>query len=99
MEDIWRKAKHFGLGVWDFTKEKVEALVGDMVKRGELSEQEGPEAVARIMEKAREEQEALTDKLKGMIVKMHADMGLARQADLEALEKRVADLESKLEGR
>jgi len=34
MEDIWRKAKHFGLGVVDFTKEKVESLVSEMVKRG-----------------------------------------------------------------
>lgn len=34
MEDIWRKAKHFGLGVLDFTREKVEALVSEMVKRG-----------------------------------------------------------------
>jgi polyhydroxyalkanoate synthesis regulator phasin len=99
MEDIWRKAKHFGLGLWDFTKEKVEALVSDMVKRGELSEQEAPQAVAQILEKAKEEQDALTAKIKAMMVKMHADMDLARQADLEALEKRVADLERQLEGR
>ena len=47
MEDTWRKAKHFGLGVLDFTREKVEALVNDMVKRGELSEQDTAEARGR----------------------------------------------------
>lgn len=99
MEEIWRKAKQFGLGVLDFTKEKVEAVVGEMVKRGELTEQESPQMVAEIMEKAQSEQEAFTEKLKGMIVNMHADVGLARAADLEALEKRVAELERKLADR
>ena len=58
MEDLWRKAKHFGLGVVDFTREKVEALVDDMVKRGELTEAEPSQAVAEIMEKAKFEQDA-----------------------------------------
>lgn len=99
MEDIWRKAKHFGLGVVDFTKEKVEALVGEMVKRGELTEQESPGAVAEIMEKARAEQEAFTEKLTSLVEKVIAQMGLARAADLEALKKRVEELENKVAGR
>ena len=32
-KEIWRKALWFGFGVWDFTKEKVETLVAEMVKR------------------------------------------------------------------
>jgi len=93
MEDLWRKAKHFGLGVVDFTREKVEALVNDMVKRGELTEDETSQAVAEIMEKAKSEQDALLEKLKPMVDKAISQAGLARAADLEALEKRVANLE------
>ncbi len=96
MEDLWRKAKHFGLGVVDFTREKVEALVNDMVKRGELSEDETSQAVAEIMAKAKSEQDALLEKLKSLVEKAIAEAGLARAADLEALEKRVAALEKKL---
>jgi polyhydroxyalkanoate synthesis regulator phasin len=96
MEELWRKAKLFGLGVLDFTKEKVEALVDDMVKRGELSETETPRAVAEIMEKAKSEQEAFMEKLKAVVEKVVSGAGLARSTDLEALEKRVADLEKKL---
>jgi polyhydroxyalkanoate synthesis regulator phasin len=96
VEELWRKAKLFGLGVLDFTKEKVEALVEDMVKRGELSETDTPRAVAELMEKAKSEQEAFMDKLKGVVEKVVSGAGLARTADLEALEKRVADLEKKL---
>jgi polyhydroxyalkanoate synthesis regulator phasin len=95
MEDFWHKAKHFGLGLFDFTKEKVEALVDEMVKRGELTQQESSLAVAKIMERAKAEQEALKDKLTVMIQQAISNMNLARAADLEALEKRVAALEQK----
>lgn len=98
MEDIWRKAKHFSMGVLDFTKEKVEALVSDMVKRGELTEQESPQAVAEILAKAQSEQEAFIEKLKTLVEKVISQMGLARAADLQDLEKRVAELENKLAG-
>ena len=96
MEELWRKAKLFGLGVLDFTKEKVDAMVEDMVKRGEISESETPQAVAELMEKAKSEQEAFMDKLQAVVEKVVSGSGLARATDLEALEKRVADLEKKL---
>ena len=44
------------LGVFDFTKEKVEALVQEMVRRGEITQQESPEAVKELLAKAQEAQ-------------------------------------------
>ncbi len=99
MEDFLRKAKQFGLGLWDFTKEKVESIVEEMVRRGEISQQDKPGVIAQLMEKAQEEQVAFKEKLKTLIQEMHADLGLARAADLEALEKRVAALEAALRSR
>ena len=98
MEDLWRKARHFGLGVVDFTRQKVEAAVEDMVKRGELAEQDTSQAVAEIMEKAQAEQKDFLEKLKAMVDQAISQAGLARAADLEALAKRVADLEQKKSG-
>jgi polyhydroxyalkanoate synthesis regulator phasin len=60
-----------------------------------LSQQESSQAVEKIMEKAKAEQEALKNKLAAMIQKSVSGMGLARAADLEALEQRVAALEQK----
>jgi polyhydroxyalkanoate synthesis regulator phasin len=37
MKDLLKKAWFFGVGVLDFTKEKVEAVVEEMVKRGEVT--------------------------------------------------------------
>jgi len=95
MQDFLKKAWFFGLGVFDFTKEKVEALVEEMVKRGEVSQQESSQTVEQILNKAQEMQQALFEKVKEIV----AGMNLARAADLEALEKRVAALEEELKAK
>jgi polyhydroxyalkanoate synthesis regulator phasin len=94
MDDLWRKARHFCLGVLDVTREEVESLVGEMVKRGEVAEEDAARAVAELMEKARSEQEAFFARLQVMMEKIIAGAGLARAADLQALEARVRALES-----
>jgi polyhydroxyalkanoate synthesis regulator phasin len=95
MEELWRKAKHFGLGLWDFTKDKAEAVVDELVKRGELAEDDTSKAVTDLMERAKSEQEAFMEKLKAVVEKVVSGAGLARSSDLETLEKRVAELEKK----
>ncbi len=71
MEDTWRKAKHFGLGVLDFTREKVEALVNDSEsRRGRYPSRTPAEAVADIGGKGQiQEQEAFLDMLRGVVEK------------------------------
>ena len=96
MKDILQKAWLFGLGVFDFTREKVENLVQEMVQRGEINQQEGPEAVKQFLDKAQEAQAAVTEKIRELVNKALPEMKLARAADLEALEKRVAALEEEV---
>jgi polyhydroxyalkanoate synthesis regulator phasin len=96
MEEIWRKAMLFGMGVLDFTKEKMEDLVEEMIRRGEVSQSERGQAVEELMKKAQTEQEALFNKIKVLIHQAISQMGLAKASDLSALEKRVAALEEKV---
>jgi polyhydroxyalkanoate synthesis regulator phasin len=96
MKDILQKAWHFGLGVFDFTREKVESLVEEMVRRGEISQQESPEAVKQLLAQAQEAQSALVDRVKDLVNRALAETKPARAADLEALEKRVAALEEEV---
>ncbi len=96
MKDILQKAWYFGLGVFDFTREKVESLVQEMVQRGEISQQESPEAVKQFLDRAQEAQAAVTERIKELVTKALSETKLARAADLEALEKRVAALEEEV---
>lgn len=97
MKELIQKAMNFGLGLWDFTKEKAEDMVADLVKRGELTQQETHEAVEKIMTSAQEAQQSLAAKVQELTDKAVAEMNLARATELAALEKRVSALEGQKE--
>jgi polyhydroxyalkanoate synthesis regulator phasin len=96
MKEILHKAWMFGVGMVDFTKEKVDALVADMVKRGEISQAESPEAVKELLNKVQETQQALWVKVKEFTKNAVDEINVAKASELEALEKRVAALEEAL---
>ena len=67
MEDLFKKTISFGIGLFDYTKEKVETLVEEMVRRGDLNEQDSSKAVEELWEKAEKEQSAFWNKVKTYI--------------------------------
>lgn len=90
-EDFWRKAWLFSLGLVDFSRTKIGAIVDEMIKRGEISQQEGSQAVEELSAQMETAQEAFSEKVREMVYKAVHDMGLSR--GLEDLEKRVSALE------
>lgn len=99
MKEILHKAWMFSVGMFDFTKEKVEALVADMVQRGEISQAESPEAVKELLAKVQETQQALWVKVRELTQNAVDEINVAKASDLEALEKRVAALEEALKSK
>jgi polyhydroxyalkanoate synthesis regulator phasin len=93
MDDLFKKTISFGVGLFDYTKEKVENLVDEMVKRGEVSQQDSSQAVEELWEKAEQEQSAFWNKVKTYINSIIDEMPLVRRADVKALEERLAALE------
>ncbi len=96
MDDLFKKTLHFGLGLVDYTKEKIENLVEEMVRRGELSKQESSQAVEELWDRAKKEQSAFWEKVKDYVGKLVDDMALVRRSELKALEERLAAVEKKL---
>ncbi|MHB9072172.1 MAG: phasin family protein [Desulfobaccales bacterium] len=99
MKELLHKAWLFSVGMFDFTKEKVEGLVQDMVQRGEITQQESPEAVKQLLAKAQDAQKALWEKVKELTKAAIDEINVAKASELEALEKRVAALEEALKSR
>jgi polyhydroxyalkanoate synthesis regulator phasin len=93
MKDLLQKVWLFGAGVFDFTKDKVEALVQEMVRRGEITQQESSEAVKQMLVKAQEAQQGLVAKVKELTKGAIDELKVAKASDLEALEARVAAVE------
>ena len=96
MEDLFKKTISFGIGLFDYTKEKVETLVEEMVKRGDLNKQDSSQAVEELWEKAEKEQSAFWNKVKTYINSIVDEMPLVRRSELKALEERLAALEKRL---
>jgi polyhydroxyalkanoate synthesis regulator phasin len=99
MKEFLQKAWLFGVGVFDFTKDKVEALVQEMVRRGEITQQESSDAVKHLLAKAQEAQQGLVAKVKELTKSAVDEIKVAKAADVEALEARVAALEEELKKR
>jgi len=99
MKELLHKAWLFSVGVFDFTREKVEGAVQEMVQRGEITQQESPEAVKQLLAKAQDAQQALVDKVKELTKNAIDELDVAKASDMEALEKRVAALEDALKSR
>jgi polyhydroxyalkanoate synthesis regulator phasin len=99
MKELLQKAWLFGAGVFDFTKDKVEALVQDMVRRGEITQQESTEAVKQMLAKAQEAQQGMVAKVKELTKSAVDEIKVAKASDLAALEARVAALEEELKKR
>jgi polyhydroxyalkanoate synthesis regulator phasin len=99
MKELLHKAWLFGVGVFDFTREKVEVLVQEMVQRGEITQQEGPEAVKQLLAKAQDAQQAMVAKVKELTRNAIDEIKVAKASELEELKKRVAALEEALKGR
>jgi polyhydroxyalkanoate synthesis regulator phasin len=96
MEDLFKKTISFGIGLFDYTKEKVETLVEEMVRRGDLNKQDSSKVVEELWEKAEKEQSAFWNKVKTYINSIINEMPLVRRSELKALEERLAALEKRL---
>ena len=99
MKELLQKAWLFSVGVFDFTKEKVETLVQEMVQRGEITQAESPEAVKELLAKVQETQQALWEKVKEFTKTAIDEIDVAKASELEALERRVAALEEALKSK
>jgi polyhydroxyalkanoate synthesis regulator phasin len=97
MDDFLKKTMSFGIGLFDYTKEKVEHLVEEMVKRGEVNKQDSSQAVEELLQRAEKEQAAFWAKVKDFIDRIVSEMTLVRRTELKALEERLAALEKRLQ--
>jgi polyhydroxyalkanoate synthesis regulator phasin len=96
VEDLFKKTVSFGIGLFDYTKEKVENLVDEMVRRGEINKQDTTKTVEELWEKAAKEQSAFWNKVKTYIKSIVDEMAMPSQGDFKALEDRVAALEKRV---
>ena len=95
---LLRKVFLLGLGVGVATKEAIEAAVDNLIKRGELAQEERGKAIESLLREAEEERKKFTETIKESVQKAVSDMGMATRKDIEELKKRFEAMEERFAG-
>ena len=93
MIDTLKKSLLAGVGAAVVSKEKVEAVLGDLVRQGKVSSAEAREVAEKLLAEGRRETESLSQELGDKLKGAFAGIDQRAQQRLDALEARVAALE------
>ncbi len=93
MIDLIKKTYLAGLGLASLTGEKIEELVEELVKKGEIAEKDRKKLVEELIAKGREQREQLSESVKDTVQKVVYELKIPRRDQYEALLKRIEELE------
>ncbi len=95
MFDLIKKAVFTGIGVTHMTKDKVKRLGDDIAREAKLSEEEGKKFVEELQKKSENARIAGEKMIKDTVEKTLKALNIPSKEDIKALERRIAQLESK----
>nr|HID59603.1 hypothetical protein [Desulfobacterales bacterium] len=99
MLDLVKKGFLLGLGATMLTKERVEKLADDLVKRGKLTTEEAKKITKDFWEETKRDIESVQHKGKKEIERLFASFDIVTRAEFDMLEKRIKELEEALKSR
>jgi polyhydroxyalkanoate synthesis regulator phasin len=96
IRDLIERTFLIGVGAAAFTKDRVQELVEEFVKRGELSSDEGREMVDKLVARSREEARSLGRRADSSLQGALRDIGVATRREVEDLELRLRQVEHRV---
>jgi polyhydroxyalkanoate synthesis regulator phasin len=97
MSEIIRKMGLFSVGVISLTQEKAEEFTQEMIKKGEMSREEGKKFVREILSEREKQVKDLEEKIDEKVEEVIRKSGLAMKTDLDALEDKIEKLEKTIQ--
>jgi polyhydroxyalkanoate synthesis regulator phasin len=99
MKDLIERTLLLGVGAASITLDKLQSLVDEFVKRGQLTREEGQKLVEDVAERAKVESTGLKGKATETYMDTLQTLGIATRDSLDELERRIAVLEAKVYGK
>ncbi|MGD0625463.1 MAG: polyhydroxyalkanoate synthesis regulator [Thermodesulfobacteriota bacterium] len=93
MFELFKKTIWLGAGLAVMTTEKIEEAVAEIIKKGQLSEKEGKELMADLVEQSKKAKRKLAEKVEKIINHTLQKMNIPSRKEMEELRARVARLE------
>ena len=97
MFELIKKAMFTGIGMAAMTKDKIEELAGDFIKKGDLSEQEGRKLVDEMMKKSEESKAEVKKQLDEMVQAALVKMEVASKTQVQELQEEIRLLREAVE--
>ncbi len=97
MEDVLKKAFSLGVGALLITKEKVEDIVSELVKKGEVGQEEGKKLVSELIEKGEESKREIEARLEKIVESITAKLDFPTRKELSELKSEIERLKEKLD--
>lgn len=91
MEESFKKLLYAGVGLAAQATEKLQKSVEELVEKGKMTDSEAKKVIEDFLEKSDSKKEEFEDRFNSFVEKF----GYTKSEDLEALKKRVAELEKK----
>ena len=97
MFNLLKKMIWLGAGLAVMTTEKIEAVVAELIKKGQLSEKEGKELAAELVARSIKAKKELGEKVEKIMSDTLQKLNIPTRKDLEELKKRLERLEKAME--
>ncbi len=98
MLELSRKLLLAGIGAAVLTKEKIEGIVRELIKQGEISKEEGIKLVKEVLQKGEEMQKTLEAKIEVGINKAMERLNIPTRKEIQELREKLEKLIKKVEG-
>lgn len=95
MREFMERGILASIGILSLTREKAQAAVDELVKRGEVKRDDSKGLVERLVKRGDEERGSFRKMVHEELGKMAHELNLATKDDLRALEKKVEALSQK----
>lgn len=98
MAEFFRKAVLAGVGLITQGSKDMKKMVGDLVKKGEISSKEGEKLLKDLLKKGEDARKEFAASLHKGAETVLSSADIATKDDIEKLNKKIAALEKKLKG-
>ena len=97
MFNLLKKMIWLGAGLAVMTTEKIEAVVAELIKKGQLSEKEGKELAAELVARSMKAKKELGEKVEKIMSDTLQKLNIPTRKDVEELKTRLERLEKAAE--
>ncbi len=95
--DLVRKVGLLGVGIASLTRERAEKITSDLVKKGNITQTEGRKLTRDLIKRSISATKSMETKIDRELKKAMNAARFAKESDVKRLERKVAELEKKIE--